>query len=61
MLTDALTIFRNMCDKTYELDPTKFISARGLAWQPALKKTKEKVDISTDIKILLMVECHSIY
>ena len=26
-----------------------FLSASGLAWQAALKKTKEKIDLLTDI------------
>ena len=46
----------------------KFLSARGLAWQAALKKTKVKLDLLTDIDMLLMVEkgirggiCHYIY
>ena len=54
--------------KIYELDPAKFLSAPGLAWQAALKKTKVKLDLLTDINMLLMVEkglrggiCHSIY
>ena len=54
--------------KIYELDPAKFLSAPGLAWQAALKKTKVKLDLSTDIGMLLMVGkvikgeiCHSIY
>ena len=29
----------------YELDPGKFISVPGLAWQAALKKTKVKLDL----------------
>ena len=59
---------RNMCLEIYELDPAKFLSASELAWQEALKKTKVKLDLSTDINMLLMVEkgirggiCHSIY
>ena len=57
-----------MCLKTYELDPAKFLSAPGLAWQAALKKTKVKLDLLTDIDLFLMVKkgirggiCHSIY
>ena len=52
----------------YELDPAKFLSALGLASQTALKNTKVKLDLLTDISKLLMVEkcirggiCHSIY
>ena len=40
----------------YELDPAKFLSASGLAWQAALKKTKVKLDLLNDIDMLLMVE-----
>ena len=57
-----------MCVKSYHLDPVKFFLAPGLAWQAALKKTKVKIDLLTDIDMLLMVEkdirggiCHSIY
>ena len=57
-----------MCLEIYELDPAKFFSAPGLAWQAALKKTKVKLDLLTDINMLLLVEkcirgriCHSIY
>ena len=38
-LADVLENFWNMCLNIYELDRTKFISALGLAWQSALKKT----------------------
>ena len=35
---------------------TIFFSAPGLAWQAALKNTKVKVDLLTDINMLLMLE-----
>ena len=38
LLADEFENFRNMCIKLYELDPAHFLSARGLAWQPCLKK-----------------------
>ena len=44
-----------MCLKFYELDPTKFLWASGLAWQTALKNTKEELELLTDIDMLLMV------
>ena len=40
--------------KTYQLDLVKFLSATGLAWQAALKKTKVKLLI--DIDLVLIVE-----
>ena len=39
----------------YELDPAKFLSAPGLAWQAAFKKTKVKLDLLNGINIILMV------
>ena len=68
LLTDIFGNFRNMSLKIYELDLDRFLTAPGLAWQAALKKTKVKLDILTDINILLMVEknirgriCHGIH
>ena len=55
LLADVFDKFRNMCLKIYELDPSKFLSAPGLAWQAALKKTKVKLDLLTDIDMLLMI------
>ena len=67
-LADVFENFGNMCPKIYELVSAKFISAPGLAWQAVLEKTKVKLDLLTDIDMLLMVEkgirggiCHSIY
>ena len=60
--------FRNMCIKVYELDPAHFLSAPGLARQACLKKTEVKLELLTDVDMLLMVEkiirggiCHAIY
>ena len=57
-----------ICLEINELDFAKFLSAPGLAWQAALRKTKVKLDLLTDIDMLLMVEkgirggiSHSIY
>ena len=48
--------FQNMCLEIYELDSARFLITPGLAWQAALKKTKVKLDLLTDIGMLLMVE-----
>ena len=45
LLIDVFKSFVNMCIKMYELDPAKFLSAPGFAWQAALKKTKVKLDL----------------
>ena len=54
LLVDVFENFRNMHIKILELDPTKFLAAPGLAWQAALKKTKVKLDLSTDIDISMV-------
>ena len=65
---DVFENFRNMCIKVYELDPAHFLSVHGLAWQACLKKTEFKLELLTDVDMLLMVEkgirggiCHAIY
>ena len=45
LLADVFENFRNMRLEIYELDPAKFLSAPGLAWQAALRKTKAKLYI----------------
>ena len=56
LLADVFENFREMCFKIYHLDPAKFLSAPGIAWQADLKKTKAKLELLTDIDMLLMVE-----
>ena len=62
-----LIVFKT-CIKIYELDASRFFSVSGLAWQAALRNTKAKLDLLTDIDMLLMVKkgikggiCHAIY
>ena len=43
LLVNVFGNFRKMCLKIYELDPLKFISVPGLAWQAALKETEAKL------------------
>ena len=56
-----------MCWNIYGPDPIQFSNATGLEWQAALKKTKVKLHLLTDIDVLLIVEkvirggiCHAI-
>ena len=67
LMTDIFEIFRKRCSEFYELDPGKFLSTPGLAWQATLKKTKVILESVADINMLIMVEkgirggiCHSI-
>ena len=68
MLADVFENFRNTCIKVYKLDPIHFLSAPGLASQACLKKTEVKLELLTDVDMLLMAEkgirggiCHTIY
>ena len=68
LLADVFENFRNMCIKVYELDPAHFLSAPGLAWQACLKKTEVKLELLTNVAMLLMIEkgikgevCHAIH
>ena len=56
MLADIFENFRDKCIDIYELDPTRFFSAPGLAWQACLKKTEIKLELLTDNDMLMMVE-----
>ena len=38
LLADVFKNFRNRCIDIYELNPTQFSSAPGLAWKACLKK-----------------------
>ena len=68
LLADVFENFRNMCIKVYELDPAHFLSAPGLLWQACLKITEVKLELLTDVDMLLMVEkgikggiCHAMH
>ena len=68
LLADVFENFRNMCIEIFELDPAHFLSASGLAWLACLKKTEVRLELLTDVDMLLMVEegirdgtCHAIH
>ena len=68
LLADVFESFRNLCLNTYELDPANFFSLQGLAWHACLKKTGVKLELISDIDMLLMIEkgirggiCQSIF
>ena len=67
LIADVFESFRNLCIKTYKVDPGYFLSLPGLAWQGCLKKTGVKLELISDIDMLLMLEdgirggiCHSV-
>ena len=68
LLADVFENFRDKCIEIYGLDPAHFLSTPGLAWQACLKKTGVKLELLTDIDMLLMVQdgnrggiCQAIY
>ena len=68
MLADVFENFRNKCIEIYELDPAHFLSASGIAWQACLRKTGVRLELLTDIDMLLMIGkgirggmCHAIH
>ena len=56
LLADVYKKIRDKCIEIYGLCPSYFLSAPGLAWQACLKKTKVKLELLTDIDMLLMIE-----
>ena len=68
LLADVFENFRDKCIEIYEVDPAYFLSAPGLAWQACLKSTGVKLELLSDIDMLIMLEkgirggiCHAIY
>ena len=55
LLADVFENFRNLCLEKYQLDPSHFLSAPGLAWQACLKKTVN-LELLTDVDMLLLIE-----
>ena len=65
---DVFENFRNKCIEIYELGPAHFLSAPRLAWQTGLRKTEGKLELLTNVDMLLMVEkglrsgiCHAVH
>ena len=56
LLADVFENFRDTCLQYYKLDPAHFYTAPGLAWQAALKYTGIRLELLTDIEMLLMFE-----
>ena len=56
LLADVFESFRNICIKNYKLDPAHYYTAPGLAWDACLKMSGVKLELLSDIDMLLMVE-----
>ena len=56
LLADVFEKFREKCIEIYGLDPSYFYSAPRLAWQACFKKTEVKLELLTDLNMLLVIE-----
>ena len=56
LLADVFENIWDKCTEIYGLDPAHFVSPPGLAWQACSKITGVKLELLTDIDLLLMVE-----
>ena len=56
LFVDVFENFRNLCLNTYGLDPDYFLSLPRLAWQACLKHSGVKLELLSDIDMLLMLE-----
>ena len=56
LLTDVFENFRDICIKNYNLDPAHYYTASGLALDAALKVTEVKLELLSNMDMLLMVE-----
>ena len=56
LLVDVFENFRDKCLNIFGLDPCHYFTSPGLSWDAALKKTKVKLDLITDIDMILFIE-----
>ena len=56
LLADVFENFRDICIKNYNLDPAHYYTAPGLAWDATLKVTEVKLELLSNMDILVMVE-----
>ena len=56
LLANVFESFRNLCLNTYELHPPYFLSLPGLAWQACLKHSEIKLELISDIDMLIMIQ-----
>ena len=55
-LADVFENFRDVCLNNYKLDPAWYYTSPGLAWDACLKITDVKLELLSDIDMLLMFE-----
>ena len=56
LLSDVFERFRSTCLGHYGLDPVHFVSAPAMTWQAALKTTRVRLELLTDLEMYQFVE-----
>ena len=56
LLADVFEKFRNLFLEVYGLDPCHYYSAPNISWDAMLKKTQIKLELLSDIDMLLFCE-----
>ena len=56
LLADIFENFRDVCLKNYKLDPAWYYTSPGLSWDALQKITGIKLDLLSDINMILFVE-----
>ena len=56
LLADVFENFRNICIENYKLDPAHYYTAPSLSWDACLKMCDVKLELLSDIDMLLMLE-----
>ena len=56
LLADVFENFRGIYSSNYGLDPAHYYTSPGLAWDACLKMTEVKLELLSDVDMLLMIE-----
>lgn len=56
LLADVFENFRDICHKIYKLDPAHYYTSPGLSFDAMLKYTNIKIELLTDVEMLMFVE-----
>ena len=56
LLADVFESFRKQCLEAYGLDPAHYYTTPGLTWDAMLKYTGVRLELLTDVDMLLMIE-----
>ena len=56
LLADIFENFRDVCLKHYKLDQAWYYTSTGLSWDALIKKTEIRLDLLSDITMILFIE-----